>query len=310
MEEDKISVIMTVYKESKEELKESFESIINQTYKNIEFIIVIDIQKEQWRIDFIKSYNDSRVKLVVNKENLGLPLSLNKALKLVTGNYIARMDADDISILDRLEKQLTYLKNSDCDLVGCYMQYFYDNENQQLAKYPTKSENVTKLLKYKSCILHPTWLSKPEVFFEINGYRNIFACEDYDFLLRANMVGFKLGNVPEVLYKCRLSPNSISRSNSGKQELISKYIRKKYRKGKIASKEEIDEFINSKVFTQKLKKYNSYCKIKDLRARCRSNKFPMFYIYSILLLFNINHSIYDINRKIYNKYILYKDSKG
>ena len=124
------------------------------------------------------------------------------------------------------------------------------------------------------------------------------------------MVGFKLGNVPEVLYKCRLSPNSISRSNSGKQELISKYIRKKYRKGKIASKEEIDEFINSKVFTQKLKKYNSYCKIKDLRARCRSNKFPMFYIYSILLLFNINHSIYDINRKIYNKYILYKDSKG
>ena len=139
MEEDKISVIMTVYKESKEELKESFESIINQTYKNIEFIIVIDNPKEQWRIDFIKSYNDSRVKLVVNKENLGLPLSLNKALKLVTGNYIARMDADDISILDRLEKQLTYLKNSDCDLVGCYMQYFYDNENQQLAKYPTKS---------------------------------------------------------------------------------------------------------------------------------------------------------------------------
>ena len=57
MEEDKISVIMTVYKESKEELKESFESIINQTYKNIEFIIVIDNPKEQWRIDFIKSYN-------------------------------------------------------------------------------------------------------------------------------------------------------------------------------------------------------------------------------------------------------------
>ena len=129
MEEDKISVIMTVYKESKEELKESFESIINQTYKNIEFIIVIDNPKEQWRIDFIKSYNDSRVKLVVNKENLGLPLSLNKALKLVTGNYIARMDADDISMPERIEKQLDFLKKNNYDLVGCNMRVFFNKND-------------------------------------------------------------------------------------------------------------------------------------------------------------------------------------
>ena len=102
----KISVLMTVYKEKENELKESFESIINQTYKNLEIIVVFDYPDEPWRIDFIKKYNDSRVKIIVNKKNIGLPLSLNKALKYVTGDYIARMDSDDVSTLDRFEKQI------------------------------------------------------------------------------------------------------------------------------------------------------------------------------------------------------------
>ena len=126
MEKKKISVLMTVYKESEEELKESFESIINQTYKNLEIIVVIDFPDELWRKTFIEQYNDERVKIIVNEKNIGLPLSLNKALDVATGDYYARMDSDDISTLDRFEKQLKYIENEDCDLVGSYMQYFYE----------------------------------------------------------------------------------------------------------------------------------------------------------------------------------------
>ena len=124
MEKKKISVLMTVYKESEEELKESFESIINQTYKNFEVIVVNDGSSD--KTDEIEQYNDERVKIIVNEKNIGLPLSLNKALDVATGDYYARMDSDDISTLDRFEKQLKYIENEDCDLVGSYMQYFYE----------------------------------------------------------------------------------------------------------------------------------------------------------------------------------------
>ena len=309
MEQEKISVLMTIYKETKQDLKEAFESIINQTYKNIEFIIIIDNPEEQWREELINSYHDSRVKLFVNDKNMGLSKSLNKALEYTTGDYIARMDADDISILDRLEKQLKYLKENDYDLVGSYMQYIYNWKNQQLAKYPTNPENVAKLLKYKSCVLHPTWIAKPEVFRRLKGYRNIFACEDYDFLLRAVKFGFKIANYPEVLYKCRLTEKSISRSNTGKQELIADFIRKKYRKGIIVSEEEIEEFLSSKEYKNKIKSFNFYCGMKDIRARYRADKFPMFYIYSILLALNLKHSLKEFKKKAYNQYILSIDKK-
>ena len=305
----KISVLMTVYKEKENELKESFESIINQTYKNLEIIVVFDYPDEPWRIDFIKKYNDSRVKIIVNKKNIGLPLSLNKALKYVTGDYIARMDSDDVSTLDRFEKQIKYLEEKKYDLVGSYMMYFYNDVDQQATVYPCKSKNIKKLLKYKSCVLHPTWLAKPDVFKKLNGYRNIFAVEDYDFLMRAAINDFVLGNYPEILYRCRLSENSISRSNPGRQELVANYLRKNYKKGYIPSEEEINAFVNSLSFNKKIKSYNFYCGMKDKRARYRSKKFPMFYFYTFLLIFNLRHSIKEIYTKLYNKYILFIDKK-
>ena len=129
MDKKKISVLMTVYKENEEELRESFESIINQTYKNLEIIVVIDFPDETWRKELIEQYKDTRVKLILNEKNIGLPLSLNKALKVANGDYYARMDADDISTLDRFEKQLEYIEKEDCDLVGSYMQYFYEGKD-------------------------------------------------------------------------------------------------------------------------------------------------------------------------------------
>ncbi len=104
---EKISVIMSVYKEPEEQLRSSIESILKQTYSNFEFIIILDNPEEKWREDLINSYHDNRIKFYVNEKNFGLTNSLNKALTYATGDYVARMDADDISMPDRLQNKWT-----------------------------------------------------------------------------------------------------------------------------------------------------------------------------------------------------------
>lgn len=290
--EEKISVIMSVYKENRLELKQSIESILNQTYKNIEFIIIIDYPEETWRKKFIENYNDSRIKLLINAKNFGLTYSLNRALGVATGQYIARMDADDISMLNRLEKQLIFLKQNNCDLCGSYMLAFNDF-SETIYYYPTKSKNIKKLLKERNCIAHPTWFGKRELFVALNGYRTIFACEDYDFLIRAIQKNYKLCNVNEVLLKYRLSNNSISRSNFEKQEIIANFLSKKFKKNQKISEEEVNRFINSNFFCKKVERLKQYNKLR--------NKYKNSFVLNLLFL---NFSYIQFRKKVINKCIL------
>lgn len=307
--EDKVSIIMSVYNEDKEQLKSSIESILNQTYKNIEFIIILDNPCEYWKENFIKSYKDNRIKFFINQKNIGLTKSLNKALKETTGNYIARMDADDISMPERIEKQLDFLKKNNYDLVGCNMRVFFNKNDKYVAHYPEHPQYVKKMLKINNCVPHPTWLAKKEVFEKNLGYREVFSCEDYDFIIRAITKGFKIANCQEILFKYRLSINSISRSNAGKQELIAEYIKNNYKKGIVVSIDKLEDYYNSKKFQKKLKSYNNYYKIKNKRIREKNKKFPMYYIYSVIIIFNLNFFVKDLMHKLIIKYILIKDKR-
>ena len=109
MTKDLISVVMSNYNTDESYLKASIESILNQTYDNFEFIIVDDCSTNN-SIDIIESYSDKRIKLIKNTQNMGLTKSLNIALKTAKGEFIARMDADDISLSQRFEKQVEFLK--------------------------------------------------------------------------------------------------------------------------------------------------------------------------------------------------------
>jgi len=113
------SVIMATYKESIECLKQSIESIINQTYNDFEFIIILDNPDNKEHIAFINDYvcKDERIKFYINDKNMGLTNTLNRGLKLAEGKYICRMDADDVSMPDRIEKQLHYLNQYHYDLI-------------------------------------------------------------------------------------------------------------------------------------------------------------------------------------------------
>lgn len=307
MSNELVSVVMTVYKENKEELKKSLESIINQSYKNLEIIIVIDNPDDDWREQFIGQYKDKRVILLKNEKNMGLPQSLNKALSFAKGSYIARMDADDRSHLDRIKKQVSYIKKYRFDLVGSYVTYSYRGRVQEIVKFPSNPDNIKKFLKYKSAAMHPTWLATPELFKKLNGYRDIFAVEDYDLLVRAAMNGYRISNLPEVLYDISLSEESISRSNPGKQELIAEYIRELYKKGISPREIDIERFIDSPSFNKKVEEYNKYCSLKDKRARSRDKKSLQYYVKSLELLLNVRHSFKDICKRIMTKKIMSKD---
>lgn len=106
----KVTVLMSEYNTKEEELRASIESILNQTYKDFELLIIDDCSDKK-STDIIESYKDDRIKLIHNEKNLGLAKSLNEGLELATTDYIIRMDTDDIAHVDRIEKQIKFAIN-------------------------------------------------------------------------------------------------------------------------------------------------------------------------------------------------------
>ena len=225
-----ISVIMATYKEKIELLKVAIESILKQTYNNFEFIIILDNPENIEHIRCIENYqkNDDRIRFYINEKNMGLTKTLNKALSLSKGKYICRMDADDVSMPDRIEKQLHYLNQYHYDLIGGLSHMIDENGKTiySIKKVPTDFNKIKKCIKYNQVISHPTWFGKKEVFEQLEGYRQMPLCEDYDFTLRAILKGYKISNLNEVVLKYRMTSDSISRSNLFEQYLylINSYI--------------------------------------------------------------------------------------
>jgi len=212
-----ISVLMSVFNENTKFLKLSIDSIINQTYKNIEFIIVNDSPLNETVNSILDGYESkyNNIKLIKNTDNIGLAKSLNKAIELSQGAYIARMDSDDISKPDRIEKQLNYLIYNNYDLIGSYIEKI-DAASKPfgISKVPSNSKKIIHLLPYATVAFHPTWLGKENIFKELK-YNSIFSTtQDYDFLNRMIAKGYKVSNIEEVLLQYRFTYNSISEKKS------------------------------------------------------------------------------------------------
>lgn len=234
-----ISVIMSTYKEDERLLRESIESILNQTYRDFEYIIILDYPNNDVHKSVIEEYalKDDRIHFYINEKNMGLTDSLNRGLSLCHGEYIARMDADDISLPDRLERQMKYLEKNHYDLIGGITEMINENGSllYSIKSVPTDPKKINKALCYSQCIAHPTWLGRKEVFEKNAGYRHMPLCEDYDFTLRAVLNGFVVSNLNEAVLKYRMTSNSISRSNLFEQYLYMSYITNEYKNKGIAS---------------------------------------------------------------------------
>ena len=254
-----ISVIMSTYKESESQLRQSIESILNQTYEDFEYIIILDCPDNQLHKTILESYKekDPRIRFYINEKNIGLANSLNKGIQLANGEFIARMDADDISLPDRFQDQLKYIQDNNYDLIGGITQMIDENGDliYSIQKVPTNYDKIKKILKYGQCIAHPTWFGKKVVFDTLNGYRKIPLCEDYDFTLRAVLSGYKISNLNKVVLQYRMTNNSISRQNLFEQYLYMTYITKQYKQGKISDIEKAQKYVENKNDLKQSKKY-------------------------------------------------------
>ena len=245
-----ITVLMSTYNESEAELKTSIESILNQTYSLIEFIIVNDNPSNKMLAQILDLYQkkDQRIRVVENDKNMGLVASLNRGWQMASGEYIARMDADDIALPERLEKQLAFLETNRYDFVGAGIQYV-DEDGDIISSvdiFPEKPNDIREMTKKSNCVPHPTWLMKKTVIDALNGYRNVRHCEDFDFILRAQHKGFLLGNLQELGLYYRVRANGISQSNWVIQKLTADFLAANWSRIDSCSLEEIQEYLNSK----------------------------------------------------------------
>ena len=296
-----ISVIMSTYNETIEELNQSINSILTQSHKDLEFIIVNDNPSNLILSEYLESLTDSRVKVYKNDKNMGLVDSLNIALKYANGNYVARMDADDISLPYRLEHQLNYLLSNNFDMVGSYLQLIDENGCilKEVMKFPSSEKKIRKCISWGSCLPHPSWLLKKSVYDKLGGYREVPSCEDYDFILRALVCkDFRLGNIPEVCLKYRVRNKGISKSNKYTQYLLTKFLSKNYNENIIASKEDIDSYLNSNRFASDVNNYKAYNALKK--------QIKNISILNMLTLLKNRYFYYDIIEKIYLKYREYE----
>lgn len=254
-----ISVIMSTYKEDERLLRESIESILNQTYRDFEYIIILDYPDNDVHKSVIEEYalKDDRIHFYINEKNMGLTDSLNRGLSLCHGEYIARMDADDISLPDRLERQMKYLEKNHYDLIGGITEMINENGSllYSIKSVPTDPKKINKALRYSQCIAHPTWLGKKEIFEKNAGYRHMPLCEDYDFTLRAVLNGFVISNLNEPVLKYRMTSNSISRSNLFEQYLYMSYITNEYKNNRIASVDKAYAYVQQHLNEKDSNKY-------------------------------------------------------
>tara|TARA_X000000368_G_scaffold292333_1_gene232431 strand:- start:225 stop:1013 length:789 start_codon:yes stop_codon:yes gene_type:complete len=222
----KISVIMSVYN-GEQTVSLAIESILKQTFKNFEFIIINDGSTDLTK-KILNRFNDERI-TIINQENIGLTKSLNKAIKLCRSSLIARQDADEVSYKSRLETQYNYfLSDSSLALLGSQA-FIIDGKIRENTKKIIK-ENLIYKLKRNNIFIHGTVMFRKKFFLEIGMYNESYKySQDYDAWLRLVVDHKKKAFVSdEIVLKRNIVKNSISKNKFILQSINGFKIRSNY----------------------------------------------------------------------------------
>jgi len=208
---------MSTYKESQNHVKKAIDSILNQTWKEIEFIIINDNPKDELINSLILEYKDARIVYLRNEENMGLAFSLNRGIKHAKGNYLARMDADDISLPNRIEEQVRFLQsNTDVSIVGCWIISIdkYGIHSNNVSKCPTSHREIKAATFLGAPMFHPSVIFRKNVFEQHNlSYNEKYKySQDYELWSRA-VHKVKVCNLETPLLLWRDTDNRASRKN-------------------------------------------------------------------------------------------------
>jgi len=284
-----ISVIMPVYN-SEKYLAKAIESILNQTYRNFEFLIINDGSNDS-SVEIIKRYakKDERIILINRKENKGIVYSLIEGINQARGEFVARMDADDISLPNRFEVQIEYMIKNNLDVCGSFIQFLRKGIKERIIAFPIKHNEIKYTLLFVNAFSHPTVVFRKEVFQKVNYRTDYESAEDYklwcDILSNTD---FKVGNVPEVLLYYRKYGSQGSIKMFEKQRILWNKLRLEY--APIVNKENVN-------LVKKLIELEDYPTVKNFKILTEE-----------IIEFCNSHSISERNllyilREIYNRLI-------
>ena len=209
----KVSVLMPVYNTPQEFLMEAIESILNQSFSDFELIILNDASPDANVERVVKCYHDPRIKYYRNDRNQGISESRNKLIDLALGEYLAVFDHDDVSLPQRLEKQVTLLdKNPDIGVVGCWFKMVGSDEVQKL---PVKNADIKKQLFTGCCLAHSSTMIRKKVLRDNNiKYEAVYSPSE-DYALWCRLIDkTKFANIPEVLFLYRNHEGNTSHKQS------------------------------------------------------------------------------------------------
>lgn len=226
----KVSILMASCNGEKY-IRQSLDSIINQTFSDFELIVINDASSDK-TLEILKKYakKDSRIYFYSNEKNEGLTVSLNIALKYISpdSQLICRMDDDDICMPNRLEIQIKYFQqHKDAGVVGSNA-FIIDNENRIIGKrkVPTEHDKIMAALPRYNPMIHSSVMIKRDVLKKTNGYNEKFrTSQDYELWFRLAASGIRFANIPENLLKYR-ETRSAQRRKSMKYRLNDFKIRK------------------------------------------------------------------------------------
>lgn len=222
-----ISVIMPVFN-AERFLKEAIQSILKQTYTDLELIVVDDASTDS--LPFImQSFSDKRVRYVKNEKRVGVACSLNRGLQKARGEHIARMDADDIASSKRFEQQIAFLKqHPEVGVVGTWVRIIDENEKKiGYKKYPTSSYNIARALIFENPLNHSSVMFRKNLMKQYGGYdEQLNGAEDYDLWLRYAKRS-KLANIGKPLLNYRITKSSVSYRNMNRVQTA--FIRTKFK---------------------------------------------------------------------------------
>ncbi|MBR4598622.1 MAG: glycosyltransferase family 2 protein, partial [Treponema sp.] len=277
---------------------EAIESILNQTYSNLEFVIVDDCSTDN-TFQICKQYaeKDARIRLFRNEVNSKIEFSLNRALQESHGKYIVRMDGDDISDLQRLEKMKEFLdSNPDIKLVGTSAITINANgEEIGRTVFLNDYDLIKRTCLLKTPVVH-IWMTYKEIYDELKGYRKLFATEDYDFVLRLMSMGYKCSNMSEYFgYKIRVNRKGNSSSTYGVKKMKSHWYTAKLFKERLKngndsySLENCSKSIKTSVRTEKIYSFSNLFLYKAIECKAQKKFLGMILFLALSFV-----SIYQI----------------
>jgi len=302
-----VSIIIPIFNVEKY-IFEALNSILSQSHTNLEIICIDDGSTDaSLSIIYECKKRDDRIIILQNKTNVGIVASLNRGIDNARGDIIARMDGDDISLVNRIESQLKYLYDNNLEFIGSPVIYITEDGNEFGSSAYYEIEEVKKHLRYKSTLGHPTWMLYKKIYHKLNRYEDVAPVEDYDFLVRAVKKGVRVGMMKSPILKFR------TQTNAGGTALINGLVQRKmfnYVKSIHEGNVRYDKKIVKKIRTPSfvVKKFFYISQITYTKAMRKKHQgcYSFFVFYLIFAMLLSPYQLQFIFRNIMVKLLSYK----